>query len=52
VLEVLADPNIPPFPPHIVDAQADKIEEAKQKGDPEAADVARGVRQQGGQSAG
>ncbi|WP_137176125.1 thiamine pyrophosphate-requiring protein [Massilia sp. HP4] len=47
VLEVLADPNIPPFPPHIVDAQAGKIREANRKGDPEAADVERGMRQQG-----
>ncbi|WP_312488801.1 thiamine pyrophosphate-requiring protein [Massilia timonae] len=48
VLEVLADPNIPPFPPHIVDAQAEKYREAQEKGDPEAADVERGMRQQGG----
>jgi len=47
VLEVLADPNIPPFPPHIVDAQEKQIEEARRKGDPDAGDVARGVRQQG-----
>jgi pyruvate dehydrogenase (quinone) len=48
VLEVLADPNIPPFPPHIVDAQAEKYRQAQEKGDPEAADVERGMRQQGG----
>jgi len=48
VLEVLADPNIPPLPPHIVDAQAGKVDEARRKGDPEAAQAGRGVRQQGG----
>jgi len=51
VLEVLADPNIPPFPPHIVDRQKEQVEEAQRKGDPEAADVERGVRQQGGAGA-
>ena len=51
VLEVLADPNIPPFPPHIVDRQKKQVEEAQRKGDPEAADVERGVRQQGGAGA-
>ena len=47
VLEVVADANIPPFPPHIVDAQAEKYREAQQKSDPEAADIERGMRQQG-----
>lgn len=48
VLEVLVDPNVPPFPPHIVDAQAGQVDAAQQKGEPEAADVARGMRRQGG----
>jgi len=48
VLEVLADPTIPPFPPHIVDAQAEKVAQALAKGDPEAHEVEQGVRQQGG----
>jgi len=47
VLEVLADPNIPPFPPHIVDQQANQYQEAIGKGDQEAEELARGVRQQG-----
>ena len=47
VLEVLADPNIPPFPPHIVDQQAGQYKEAMAKGDAEAAQVRRGMRQQG-----
>jgi pyruvate dehydrogenase (quinone) len=47
VLEVLADPNIPPFPPHIVDAQAEQYREAIAKGDPEAQELKRGMRQQG-----
>ncbi|WP_020652045.1 thiamine pyrophosphate-requiring protein [Massilia niastensis] len=48
VLEVLADPNIPPFPPHIVDQQEQQVREAIAKGDPEAGDAARGIEQQGG----
>jgi len=48
VLEVLADPNIPPFPPHIVDEQAEQVQEAIGKGDQEAAEVERGMGQQGG----
>lgn len=47
VLEVLADPNIPPFPPHIVDKQAEQYKEAIAKGDAEGADVQRGMGQQG-----
>ncbi len=47
VLEVLADPNIPPFPPHIVDQQAGQYKEAMAKGDAEATEVRRGMRQQG-----
>lgn len=50
VLEVLADPNIPPFPPHIVDKQADQYKEAMAKGDAEAQDVRRGMAQQGGEA--
>ena len=48
VLEVVADPNIPPFPPHIVDQQEAKYREAIAKGDLEARDVERGAQQQGG----
>ena len=48
VLDVLADPTIPPFPPHIVDAQAEKVAQALAKGDPEAREVEQGMRQQGG----
>ncbi|WP_312516407.1 thiamine pyrophosphate-requiring protein [Massilia sp.] len=47
VLEVLADPNIPPFPPHIVDKQAEQYKEAIAKGDAEGGDVQRGMAQQG-----
>lgn len=47
VLEVLADANIPPFPPHIVDQQAAKVREASAKGDPEGGEAERGVWQQG-----
>ena len=47
VLEVLADPNIPPFPPHIVDKQAEQVKEAIAKGDAEAGAVERGMGQQG-----
>lgn len=47
VLEVLCDPNVPPFPPHIVDEQADQVQEAASKGDPEGGEAQRGVRQQG-----
>jgi len=47
VLEVLADPDIPPFPPHIVDKQAGQYKEAIAKGDAEGADVQRGMTQQG-----
>lgn len=46
VLEVLADPNIPPFPPHIVDKQAEQYKEAIAKGDAEAGEVQRGMAQQ------
>ena len=48
VLEVVADPNIPPFPPHIVDQQEAKYREAIAKGDLDARDVERGAQQQGG----
>ena len=51
VLEVLADPNVPPFPPHIVDAQAEQVRAAQRKGDPEAGEAERGLRQQGGDGA-
>jgi len=47
VLEVLCDPNVPPFPPHIVDQQAAKYQEAVGKGDAEAGELERGMRQQG-----
>ena len=47
VLEVVADPNIPPFPPHIVDQQEAQYREAIAKGDSEADDIRRGARQQG-----
>lgn len=47
VLEVVADPNFPPFPPHIVDQQESQYQQAIAKGDPEAGDVERGARQQG-----
>ncbi|WP_306393742.1 thiamine pyrophosphate-requiring protein [Telluria beijingensis] len=47
VLEVISDPNIPPFPPHIVDRQEAQYREAIAKGEREANDVERGVRQQG-----
>ena len=50
VLEVLADPNIPPFPPHIVDKQAEQYKEAIAKGDAEAGEVQRGMAQQGEQA--
>lgn len=50
VLEVLADPNIPPFPPHIVDKQAEQYKEAIAKGDAEGGDVQRGMAQQGEQA--
>ncbi len=43
VLEVMVDPNIPPLPPHTVDKQKEKVEEALAKGDAEAQDVRRGV---------
>jgi len=43
VLEVMVDPNIPPLPPHTVEKQKDKVEEALAKGDAEAQDVRRGV---------
>lgn len=43
VLEVMVDPNIPPLPPHTVDKQQDKVEEAIAKGDAEADEVRRGV---------
>ncbi|MBQ5950443.1 thiamine pyrophosphate-requiring protein [Massilia sp. ST3] len=48
VLEVLADPNIPPLPPQTVDKQAKQVEEAAAKGDPEGGEARRGVDQQGG----
>ena len=48
VLEVMADPNIPPLPPQTVDKQEAQVEEAIAKGDPEGADARRGVGQQGG----
>lgn len=47
VLEVVADPNIPPFPPHIVDQQEAQYREAIAKGDSEADVIRRGARQQG-----
>ena len=50
VLEVLCDPNIPPFPPHIVDKQAEQYKEAIAKGDAEGGDVQRGMAQQGDQA--
>jgi pyruvate dehydrogenase (quinone) len=47
VLDVVADPNVPPFPPHIVEEQESKVKEAIAKGDPEGKEAARGVQQQG-----
>jgi len=46
LLEVMVDPNIPPLPPHTVEKQKEKVEEAIGKGDAEAADVRRGVESQ------
>jgi len=47
VLEVMADPNIPPLPPHTVDKQRGQVEEAIAKGDPEGGEARRGAEQQG-----
>ncbi|OON63136.1 thiamine pyrophosphate-requiring protein [Massilia sp. KIM] len=47
VLEVVADPNIPPLPPQTVDKQEAQVREAIGKGDPEAHEAQRGVDQQG-----
>jgi pyruvate dehydrogenase (quinone) len=47
VLEVVADPNIPPLPPQTVDKQEAQVREAIAKGDPEALEAQRGVDQQG-----
>ena len=43
VLEVMVDPNIPPLPPHTVEKQKARYEEAAAKGEPEAQDMRRGV---------
>ena len=46
VLEVMSDPNVPPFPPHITRSQAGQYFEALDKGDPEADAVLRGLDRQ------
>ncbi|MCD2516609.1 thiamine pyrophosphate-requiring protein [Massilia sp. G4R7] len=46
VLEVVVDPNIPPLPPHTVEQQKARYEEAIAKGDEEAAEVRRGAQAQ------
>jgi pyruvate dehydrogenase (quinone) len=43
VLEVMVDPNIPPLPPHTVEKQKARYEEAAVKGEPEVQDMRRGV---------
>ncbi|MEH6437405.1 hypothetical protein [Massilia sp. DD77] len=48
LLDVLADPTIPPLPPQTVDKYARQLEEAAAKGDPEGGEARRGVDQQGG----
>ncbi|WP_288377900.1 thiamine pyrophosphate-requiring protein [uncultured Massilia sp.] len=46
VLEVVVDPNIPPLPPHTVEQQKGRYEEAIAKGDEKAAEVRRGAQAQ------
>lgn len=41
VLEVMADPNVPPLPPHVSLKQAKAYTTAILKGDPDAADIVR-----------
>ena len=43
VLEAVADPNIPPLPPQMVEKQRAQYEQAIGKGDSEAAEVRRGA---------
>ena len=41
LIEVIADPNVPPLPPHVSARQAGKYIAALAKGDPDALKVVR-----------